>query len=209
MNKPTRKRRYLTLLLLLLLLGGGYGSYRMIRTPPELKKVKQIQLELASTEAKNWTPEQRQAKFQEMRTALQELSPAQRDVLSAERQKQAEAEMKRYAQMTPQEKTRHLDEMIDRSEKMRQQFTALNGQRPATPNGQRPPTTLNSATGPRGPGGGAGGPGGKTLSAEEREKRRKENLDRTTPEYRAIRDQFRKDMENRRKQRGLPVSGRF
>ena len=73
--------------------------------------------------------------------------------------------------------------------------------------GQRTGGSPGGGFGPGGPkagglGGGAGGRGAP--SAEEMQKRRKQYLDRTSPEERAKRDQFRKDMDTRRKQRGLP-----
>jgi hypothetical protein len=186
MHQPIHKRpwvRRLALLLLILLL--GYSAYRVVRPDPKLKKA-----EMASAAAKDWTQEHRREKGAEMRTAMEQLSTAQRNQLAAERRKRFEDEMKRYAQMSQVEKTRYLDEQIDRQEKMRQQIAQQN------PNGSRGPTG--------GPGtfGSGGQPG---MSQEEREKRRKERLDQTTPESRAAMDIYRKDMENRRRQRGLAV----
>jgi hypothetical protein len=118
--------------------------------------------------------------------------------------------MDRYFALAPAEKIRYLDERINRSEKMRKEWqqkgaaTRGAGAKGGSPGGL-----------PGGPGGGfaagagqSGGPGQRTPpTAEEREKRRKEHLDRTTPEERAQRDRFRKDMADRRKQRGLPSRG--
>ena len=63
-----------------------------------------------------------------------------------------------------------------------------------------------------GPPGGAGfgtggrpGGGGSQKTGEEKEKARRAQLDRTSPEERARMDLFRKEMNDRRKQRGLPV----
>ena len=55
---------------------------------------------------------------------------------------------------------------------------------------------------------GGRGPGGNPPSKEEMDRRRKQALDRSTPEERAQRDQFRRDLDNRRRQRGLPVPAR-
>jgi len=183
-KRPWVRRSGLVLLLLLLV----WGTYRAIRPDPNLKKVKQLREEFAN--AKDWTPEQRRDKGREMRDAMQKLSPSQRDALAAEGMKRMQAEMERYAKMSPAEKTRYLDEQIARQQKMRQQFAQQNpgaGQRP-------PPGTF--ANGPRGG------------SAEDREKRRKEMLNKTTPEFRALRDQYRKDMAARRQQWGLPAGPR-
>jgi hypothetical protein len=190
--KPRRRwKRSLGLLLLLLL---GYGTYRAVRPNPNLRKVKDLQAQFASAEAKNWTPEQRQEKGREMRTAMGQLSESQRQVLADEGRQAFQRRLEQYAQMSPTEKARHLDDAINQSEQRRQQMA------------QRGP-----GTGPR-PGGGppgGSGPGGSRgpSTPEEREKRRKERLDRTTPEFRALMDQYRKDMETRRRQRGLPVGG--
>jgi hypothetical protein len=193
-RQPLYKRRWVRRTgLLVLLLFLMFGLYQAIRPDPNLKKIKQLRQEFTSAEAKNWTPEQRQEKGKQMREAMAKLSTSQRDELAAERQKRFEDDLKRYAAMSPAEKVRHLDDIIDRSEKMRKEFAQRN------PNGQRPPGA--------GPGTFAVGGPGQSLSPEEREKRRKERLNRTTPEFRALMDQFRRDMENRRRQRGLPAGG--
>lgn len=202
MKQPIYKRRWVrrsALILLILMI--GFGTYRAIRPNPNMKKIRQLQTEFSSAQAKNWTPEQRREKFQEMRTTMEKLTPVQRDELSAEQMKREEARLKEYANLSPAEKTRRLDEQIDRMEKMRQQLS----QRNPNGGGSRPqggPQGAFSAGGP--------GPGGprQTLSPEEREKRRKERLDKTTPELRALRDMYRKDMETRRQQRGMPQGKR-
>jgi hypothetical protein len=186
--RPFHKRRWVRLTSVLLMLVAAYGLYRVIRPDPNLKKVKQLREEFAN--AKDWTPEQRQQKGREIRDAMQKLSPAQRDALAAEGQKRFQAEMERYAKMAPAEKVRYLDEQIARSEKMRQQFAQRN---PVGPPRTGPGTFANGSRG---------------QSAEEREKRRKQMLDKTTPEFRAMRDQYRKDMAARRQQWGLPAGPR-
>ncbi len=216
MSRPIHQRRWARLTSLALLLLVGYGTYRLVRPNPDLKKVRQLQAAFASAQAREWTPEERREKGREMRAAMEQLSPDQRDELFTEGQKRFEDQLKRYAQMTPAEKTKHLDEQIDRSERMRQQFAqrTANGQNP----GQRPPggTGGPGTFGARDPQPGGDGPGGRgqrSSTPEEREKRRKERLDKTTPEFRALRDMYRKDLEARRKQRGLsgaplPEAGR-
>jgi hypothetical protein len=183
-KRPWVRRTGLLALLLLL----TFGLYRAIRPDPNLKKVKQLREEFAA-QGKNWTPEQRQEKGREMRAALANLSPTQREKLAAEGRQRFEEQLRRYAQLSPAEKVRHLDEQIRRGEQMRQQFAA-----------QRPPGS--------GPNGFAAGPRGPNLSPEERERRRKERLNNTTPEFRALMDQYRKDMTARRQQLGLPGTGR-
>jgi hypothetical protein len=180
-SRPWVRRTGLAALGLLL----AFAVYRAVRPSP-LNKVKQLRQEFAA-QAKHWTPEQRQEKGREMRQAMANLSETQREALAAEGRQRFEDQLRRYSQMPPAEKVRHLDEQIKRSEQMRQQFA------------QRP----------RAPGNGPGaGPRGPSQSPEEREKRRKERLNNTTPEFRALMDQYRKDMTARRQQLGLPSSGR-
>jgi hypothetical protein len=189
MKRPTKppftKRRWVRVTSLVLVLVAAYGLYRAIRPDPNLKKVRQLQAEFA--QAKNMTAEERQLKGREMRDAMSKLSQSQRQELFAEGQKRMEEQYKRYAQMSQAEKTRHLDEQIKRSEQMRQQFQR-------NPNTQRPQST------------GQGGPR-RGQSAEERDKRRRERLNNTSPEFRALRDQYRKDLAARRQQWGLPANG--
>src|SRR5262245_20507409 len=187
-SRPLHKRRWVRLIGLLLMLVAAYGLYRAIRPDPNLKKVKQLREEFAN--AKDWTPEQRREKGRAMRDAMQKLSPSQRDTLAAEGMKRMQAEMERYTKMNPAEKIRYLDEQITRQEKMRQQFAQQ-----------------NPGAGAR-PGAGTFGNGQRGGSAEDREKRRKQMLDKTTPEFRAMRDQYRNDMAARRQQWGLPAGPR-
>ena len=58
----------------------------------------------------------------------------------------------------------------------------------------------------RGGQGGGGGPrwGGEGMSQQQRDRRRQERLDSTTPELRAKFDKFKDMMNDRRKERGLP-----
>ena len=199
MTTSNRKRRWYRLAALLLLLLVGYGTYRAVRPDPNLKKVKQLREEFAA-HAKEWTPDQRQEKGKQMGEAIAKLSPAQREALAAEGRRRFQQEMERYQRMTPAERTRYLDERIDQGERMRQQFARQNANGSQRPGGG--PGTFGA-----GPGG-SGGPGGQGMSAEQREQRRKERLNQTSPEFRALMDQFRKDMNARRQQRGLAPMGR-
>ena len=57
---------------------------------------------------------------------------------------------------------------------------------------------------------GAGGPGGPSSNRpntpDDRERRRQQMLDNSTPRERELRDLFRRDMDQRRRERGLPPS---
>jgi uncharacterized membrane protein YgcG len=214
MNQPKpRRRRWLLALLLLLLCGATYGGYRLFRTDPAVKRVRELRKELAA--GANLPPEQRREKSRQLREALEKLPPDKREAMRREMaedgRKRFEAQLKTYAKLSPAEKTRYLDEQIDRFEQFRSQRQQQQGQSGGAGNAGGGSGTGGGGAfgfGPRGGGGpngnAQGGPGNSQRSPEERERRRKQMLDDTTPEFRALRDQFFKDMQARRQQRGLP-----
>jgi hypothetical protein len=159
-----------------------------------LARVRALQGELFGDAGKALSPEQRQAKFNALREATRNLSPAQREELARDGMRRQADRMAGYVKMSPADKRRYIDEQINRQEEMRrrlQQQQAANGNRGPAPGGPAM----------------AGGPGGRgnrpPPSAEDKEKRRKQMLDRSTPESRENMDQFRRDMAARRQQRGL------
>lgn len=167
-----------------------------------LARVRALQGELFGDAGKALSPEERQAKFNALREATRKLSPAQREDLGRDGMRRQEDRMASYVKMSPLDKRRYLDEQINREEEMRRRMQ----QQGAKANGNRPPGA------PGGPGmaSGPGGPGGRgnrpPPTAQEKENRRKQMLDRTTPQFRENMDQFRRDMDARRQQRGLPPS---
>jgi hypothetical protein len=191
MDKPNRTRRWLRAAIILLLMGGAYLGYRAVRGDPNLKKVRALQKELFTADATKLAAEQRSDKFRQLREATDKLSPDQRKQLASEGQKRFEDELDRYRKMSPEEKRKYLDERIDRMERARR-----NAAQRATQ-----PSSVSAAA-PVRPGGPPGG--WQNLSAEERERRRKQRLDSSTPEFRAKMDQFFRDLQARRQQRGLP-----
>ena len=150
----------------------------------QLARVRALQRDLANEALPQ---EERDKKRSELRQAMGNLSQAQRREMFADGRQRGNQEMERYHNLTPAEKKKYLDQMIDRQQQMQQrqqQPTAAPpgaGQRPGNQN--RPPST-----------------------ADDRERRRQQQLDHSTPRERELRDQFRRDMEDRRKQRGLPPS---
>src|SRR5215207_8643793 len=106
-TNPNRKRRWYRLAALLLLLLIGYGTYRVVRPDPNLKKVRQLQQEFA--QSKDMTPEQRRERGQQMREAMSKLSSGQRETLAAEGRQRFQQELERYHRMSPAERTRYLD----------------------------------------------------------------------------------------------------
>ena len=175
----TYLRKYRYPLLLIVLLIAGWFIFRAVRVDASMQKVKSLQQAIAAA-----APQERAEKMKEFREAVEQLSPEQRRALFEEGRKKREAEMERYFTLSKEEKKKYLDRDIDRMEQFRKQMQSGN----------------NTALASRGPPQGAGR---ANSSPEDRERRRKQMLDNTTPEQRAHRDQFRKDMEDRRRQRGL------
>lgn len=141
------------------------------------------------------------------------------------------AEMASYFRLPPTERQAELDRRIKADEARRQQWQAERQKRDAAraAAGQQASTTGGRAAGRggpdgqgggpggRGPGGGSGGPGGgpggptaggrRTSSEEARNERSKRRIDSTTPEERAQQAEYRRAIEARRSQLGLPTSG--
>jgi uncharacterized membrane protein YgcG len=188
--EPPKRRRWLLLLPLLLVF------VWWLWPDGRLAKARALQNELFSGD-QTLTPEERQAKFGELRNVTREMSPADRAQLSKESLKRREDDLRKYAQLSAAEKKQRLDQDIDRQERRRQQQA------------QNPAGTGRSANGfGGGPGGagGSGGPGGQArpTTADDRERRRQQRLDQTTPEFRELTDQYRHDLNARRTERGLP-----
>jgi hypothetical protein len=185
-----KRKRWLLLALLLLLLSGALGWYA--RRDDRLDRARALQKELTNQASRNLPPEQRRQKWRDYRAARGQLSAAQRQELMAEARKRRQAQMARYFRMSQQDRTRYLDDQIQRMEKARQAWQARGG------------------SGGAGTGTGTTGQGtGETSqrTAASRDERRQERLDSTTPAERAQFVQFMKDLNTRRAQLGLPAGG--
>jgi hypothetical protein len=186
-HQPRRRRRALFALLPLLLLFGWW-----LWPDGRLARAKELQNELFSENSASLSPDNRRSKFEELRTVTKQMSESQRRELSRDMQKRREAELRAYTQLSPAEKRKRLDRDIERQVKAQQRAQAKPAGAPAR----------------GGPGGGPSGPGGpnggRPSTPESREQHRKQYLDHTTPEYRDLRDQYRRDLDARRKERGLP-----
>jgi hypothetical protein len=190
-RKPWLTRRRVTLavcVLLLLLL--GLAAYALA-PDRQLAKVKQMRAELTGEAGRSLSPEQRRQKWEQLRRESEKLSPAQRNELGREQRERFQAEMNRFFKMSKKEQNAYLDSQIDRMEAFRKRMAQQGGARP----GQFA-------------GGGAFMASRSSGNPEDREQRRRQRLDNSTPEQRAQMDLFRKMMNQRRSERGFPVSGR-
>jgi hypothetical protein len=162
------------LLLLLLLLLLGWWLWPNGR----LAKARELQAELFA-ENSGLSPEDRRAKFEQLRNVTRQLSDSQRRELGRGMMDRRTEQLRRYVQMSPADRRTQLDRDIQRQEQFRQRR-----QDNPPPNG--------------------GGGNGRPSTPEDRERWRQQMLDNTTPEYRELRDQYRRDMAQRRQELGLP-----
>jgi hypothetical protein len=156
-----------------------------------LARVKSLRQELAD---QSLAPEQREAKSRELRETMRNLTPEHRETLFADSRERGNQEMERFRQMSPAEKKKHLDEQINRQEEIRKRMQ----QRSPQPSGGQSPAGIS--------GGRGRGQNRVPLTPEQQEQRRQQRLDRSTPKERELRDQYRKAMEQRRRERGLPAN---
>ncbi|MFZ4638363.1 MAG: hypothetical protein ACOYMC_13205 [Pirellulales bacterium] len=117
-----------------------------------------------------------------------------------------------YFAAAPEKRQAELDRQIDQEEMMRKAFDAGRAIAGVFGGGQGSQATGGTAQGGTAPGGTSGGgppaPTGSSSSGssseESRNKWRKSMIDRTTPEQRSRYVEYRRAMDERREQRGLP-----
>jgi hypothetical protein len=188
MNKMTKKRWLAAVVVLLIAAGTVWALWPDGR----VAKAKALQKELFSPEARNLSPEQRKQKWQELREVQKQLSPEQKKELGAEMRKKRQADMGRYFAMSPKDKEKHLDAIINKQEQMKKAWQGKGGLGKGGP-GKAPAGLVQ------------GGPRDK--SPKGRDDRRQKFLDSSTPAERAQVHQFMKDLKDRRAKRGLPAFG--
>jgi len=112
-----------------------------------------------------------------------------------------------YFALPPEKRQAEIDRQIDQEEIMRKAFEAGQAVANAFGGGQGGQSGQGGTAGAGGSGtasASAGPPGARSGSEEDRNRFRKSIIDRTTPEQRARYVEYRRAMEERREQRGLP-----
>lgn len=215
-----RKKTIGGILLLLVLSGGGY-LYWASGEDANVTKVRQLQAEAFSGKG----PPSRE-KMDEMRQAMDQLTPEQRDqVMRPMLQDMGRHMMQRiddYFALSPEERGAYLDKEIREMEKRQKEFEAWQKKAASqgkSGNGQGLPPG-GPGGGPGGPGGapgGGGGPGGPggprgwpppgmmDRGSDTAKQHRNEMLDHMTVTQRAKLDNFISDMAKRRVSQGLPA----
>ncbi len=198
------KAKWLVLALLVLLFS-GLGAWAMSSgEDPQVAKVQALREQLeAAPEA------QRRELWGQVREEMRKLPEEAREALFEDRRKEWEArenkQMQEFFSKTRAEQIAMIDKQIDESEKRRverERRRAQGGQ--ANRQGGGP-----GRGGPGGGGWGGGGRGGRGVTdPAARMDRTRNYLDKTTPESRAQRSEYRRMMDDRRQARGLQPSGR-
>jgi hypothetical protein len=188
--------RRLVALGLLLLVAGLVWSFW---PDGHLAAVKALRSELFSPEGRQLSQDDRRQKFEQLREEEKKLSESQRRGLRAEGMQKRAAEINHYFHLPKEEKTKYLDGVIAREESRRKEWQA----RMAAAGGGPP-------GGPQGGQRGGGRSGGANAIADvaDRDKRRSNMLDSMTAPQRAEFNEFRKELNARRQQLGLPVNRR-
>lgn len=171
------RQRLLTASIVLLSAFLAALAFLRFRPDPKVAQARELAKQLAD---RSLPAEQRRELGKQFREQVQRLSPAQRGDLFKDRRKAMEERIASFFKKSRQEQLAQLDEDIDRMQQFR---------------GQGPP------------GGGFGNNPGRGRSAEDRDTRRRERLDQTTPEFRAQRAEYFRQLNARRQERGLGTFG--
>lgn len=197
---------------LLLLLGGGVFAFGYFREDPQLAAVRALGEQMRNEDWRNLPDEERRKRWGEMREAMDSLSDEQRAALWDEREQQMmireDRRLDEFFALSPEEQRKALDAEIKRDEERRKQWEQRQREREGgdRPRGDRPDRGPGGRDGFRG--GPPGGPGGRSNDPSVRNERRRERLDRSTPQARARRAEHRRMIAERRQQLGLPPQTR-
>src|SRR5262245_50510403 len=103
----------------------------------QLNRVRRLQKELFSEEAKNLSREERREKFKELGDEMRKLSPQERGQLESEREKKDAERMGNFFGKSKDDQTAELDKMIDKMEEGRKKFEELREKRGKGGRGRR------------------------------------------------------------------------
>ena len=199
------------LALLGLWLAGFFGVAPAVR---EIRGLVDVQIEELRRIARNEAPLSYDSPgFNAVLERVRELPPDQRRQAGAEVGRlfaaRERAEMDSYFNMPPERRQVELDRRIQAEESRRKAREAARSRR----EGERGPQAAEqrgggaSVPGRNGGGPPGGRPGGRSATEDQRNSWRKSRIDRTSPGERARRTEYRRAMDERRTQLGLPTRG--
>jgi uncharacterized membrane protein len=162
----------------------------------QLAKVQDLRNQLRGDAGKKLAPEQRRDLWKQLNDEMKQLSPEQRRTLAKQQNRAMTEKFKKFFSQSKSQQLAQLDADINRMEAARKKW-------------EQNKKSGSSGFGGNGPGGAGKGPaGGKSLDPQQREHMRKERLEQTTPELRAMTSEYFRMLKDRREQRGLPPSGK-
>jgi len=184
----TWKKSLMVVLVLAVLVGIGWAT-GVIGGDPELAELKKLR-DGAFQNSDSLSEEERRQQREGFRERIGNLDEDQRRQFFRDSQPMFQQMITRrmndFFESSPEEQRDRLDEIIDRMEAPRE------------------PRAERGGDGRPGSGEGGGRGGWENRTPEQRDQRRKERLDRSSPEMRAQIDQFKDKLNDRREQRGLP-----
>jgi len=213
-----RKRWLGTGIVVLLLVVGaawGFGYLGGSGEDPAVTSIRKQMNDLREKE-NTLTDAQRRAMHDQMRKQINALQPEQRHELFASRhehfRERMEQRMNEFFALPPAKRTAALDAFINEMEKRRREgpagFGPGQGRRGGPPGANRSGNRNGPNTGANRQGNDARGPGGRPprgpRDPEARMDRYKRRLSHSSPEMRSKMTEFRRLLNQRRKERGLP-----
>jgi hypothetical protein len=201
--------------LLLLACGGTGYAYRRgwLWETAEQKKVEELEQQMAKQIAEQKSGMPRFQAFESVRKQAESL-PQQyrqqfRESVGQMFRNKFEADLDAYIRMSPPERKKELDRRIKEMEAMRKEFEKRRAQTAKSGGNGMPGGAVASGAGGNGAAG-SGPPSGGDRPRGDRPKGGRGiggMLDNTSPEFRAKLGVFLKDLEQRRKELGLPAGG--
>jgi hypothetical protein len=195
-NSSVSKWKWIAAVVALLLMAGGAYAF-LPSKDPALARIEDLRTQMDGAD-----DAQRRVLFGQMRQEFDNLTPEARDQMRDEWRAKGEARdqqrLNEYFDKSPKEQIAMLDEDIKRDEERRKEWEKRRAERGNDAN-----------AGNRGDGGGGRGdrgPGGGRDASGDPNARRKGYLDNSSPQSRAMRGEYQRDRDERRKQLGLPVS---
>ncbi|MEX2315687.1 MAG: hypothetical protein WD669_00950 [Pirellulales bacterium] len=165
----------------------------------QVAKVVELQEKLF-TENSNIPLQERRQAFEELRKEAEKLTPEQREQMMRDNPppfaRQMQQQVVAYFDLPADKQQAHLDKQIDEMEKRRAEWEKRRAERGKQGNGIR---------GGGGPRGGPPGGGFNRTDPSKQTEMRKKMLDNSTPQQRAMFSEYFQQLEDRRRERGLPA----
>ena len=216
-------KRGLAALLLLLLIGvptlWAFGFFSSPRAVAEVKQLIDQQVAEYDRVARGEVAFASVPSFAPMMEKMRDVPRDYRDQVGQQMgrlwEARERAELASFFQLPPAQRQAELDRRIKADEDRRKAWQAERDKRDQARAAEGKQAASSAQGGDRGPGGvgqgrgqTSGSPPGGTRTEDTRNARSKGRLDRTTPERRAQQAEYRRAMDARRKELGLPTGGR-